>query len=39
MVCTKEFLPFSNLNDKNLTLTLKKKKLKFTNVAEKMNSK
>ena len=35
MVCTKEFLLFSNLHDKNLILTVKGKKLKFTNVAEK----
>ena len=38
MVCTKEFLPFSNLDDKNLILTVKGKKLKFTNVAEKQIS-
>ena len=35
MVCTKEFLPFSNLDDKNLILTVKGQKMKFTNVAEK----
>ena len=35
MVCTKEFLPFSNLDDKNLILTVKGKKTKLTNVAEK----
>ena len=35
MVCTNEFLPFSNLDDKNLMLTVKGQKLKFTNVAEK----
>ena len=35
MVCTKEFLPFSNLDDKNLVLTVKGKTSKFTNVAEK----
>ena len=35
MVCTKEFLPFSNLDDKNLILTVKRRKLKFTNVTEK----
>ena len=35
MVCTKEFLPFSNLDDKNLILTVKGKKMKLTNVAEK----
>ena len=35
MVCTKEFLPFFNLDDKNLILTVKGKKMKFTNVAEK----
>ena len=34
MVCTKEFLPFFNLDDKNLILTVKWKKMKFTNVAE-----
>ena len=35
MVCTKEFPPFSNLDDKNLILTVKGKKLKSTNVVEK----
>ena len=35
MVCTIEFHPFTNFNDKNLMLTVKEKKLKFTNVAEK----
>ena len=35
MVCTKEFLPFSNLDDKNLILTVKGKKKKFADVAEK----
>ena len=35
MVCTKEFLPFSNLDDTNLILTVKGKKMKFTNVVEK----
>ena len=35
MVCTKEFLPFCNLDDKNPILTLKGKKLKLTNVVEK----
>ena len=35
MVCTKEFLPFSNLDDKNIISTVKGKKLKFVNVAEK----
>ena len=35
MVCTKEFLPFSNPDDKNLILTVKGKKMKFTNTAEK----
>ena len=39
MVCTKEFLPFSNLDDKNLILTVKGEKMKFTNVAEKRISK
>ena len=34
MVCTKEFIPFSNLDEKNLILPVKRKKLKFTNVAE-----
>ena len=34
MVCTKEFLPFFNLDDKNLILTVKGEKMKFTNVAE-----
>ena len=36
MVCTKEFLPFPNIDYKNLTLTVTGKKLKFTNVAEKI---
>ena len=35
MVCTKEFLPFTNLDDKNLILTVKEEKIKFTYVAEK----
>ena len=35
MVCTKELLPFSNPDDKNLILTVKGKKMKFTNIAEK----
>ena len=35
MVCTKEFLPFSNFDNKNLILTVKGKKLKLANVAEK----
>ena len=35
MVCTKEFLPFSNPDDKNLILTVKGKNMKFTNTAEK----
>ena len=35
MVCTTEFLPFSNFDDTNLILTVKGKKLKFTNLAEK----
>ena len=35
MVCTKEFLTFSNLDNKNLILTVKGKKLKLANVAEK----
>ena len=35
MLCTKEFHPFSNLDDKNLILTVKGKKNKFTNVAGK----
>ena len=34
-VCTKEFLSLSNLDDKNLILTVKRKKMKFTTVAEK----
>ena len=34
-VCIKEFLPFSNLDDKNFILTVKGKQMKFTNVAEK----
>ena len=38
MVCTKEFLPSSNLDDKNLMLTVKGKTSKFTNVAEKRMS-
>ena len=35
VVCTKEFLPFSSLDDKNLILTVQGEKKKFTNVAEK----
>ena len=35
MVCTKEFLHFSNLDDKNFILTVKGKNLKFTDVAKK----
>ena len=35
MVCTKEFLPFSSIDDKNLILTVKGKKMKLTNVVEK----
>ena len=35
MLCTKEFHPFSNLDDKNLILTVKGKKNKFANVAGK----
>ena len=38
MVCTKAFLPFSNLDDKNFILTVKEKQRKFTNVAEKRAS-
>ena len=36
--CTNEFLPSSNLDDKNLMLTVKGKTSKFTNVAEKRKS-
>ena len=39
MVCTKEFLHFSNLDDKNFILTAKGKNLKFTNVAKKISNK
>ena len=35
MVCTKEFLPFSNPDDKIFILTVKGKQMKFNNVAEK----
>ena len=35
IVCTKEFFPFSKLNDENLKLTLKGAKIKFVNVAQK----
>ena len=34
----KEFIPFCNLDDKNPILTLKGKKMKFTNVVEKRDS-
>ena len=39
MACTEVFLPFSNLDDKDLILTVKGEKMKFTNVAEKRISK
>ena len=35
IVCTKELFPYSKLNDENLILTLKGKKIKFINVAQK----
>ena len=35
IVCTKELFPYSKLNDENLILTLKGKKIKFVNVAQK----
>ena len=35
MVCTKEFLPFSNLDDKNFILTVKGKQMKLINKVEK----
>ena len=35
MVCTEELFPFSKLNNENLILTLKGKKIKFVNVAQK----
>ena len=35
IVCAKELFPFSKLNDENLILTLKGKKIKFVNVAQK----
>ena len=38
MVFAKEFLPFSNLDDKNIIKTVKGKKFKFTNVVEKQIS-
>ena len=38
MTCAKESHPFFNVDDKNLMLTVKGKKLKFTNLAEKQIS-
>ena len=35
IVCTKRLFPFSKLNDENLILTLKDKKIKYVNVAQK----
>ena len=35
IVCAKELFPSSKLNDENLILTLKGKKIKFVNVAQK----
>ena len=35
IVCTEELFPFSKLNNENLILTLKDKKIKFVNVAQK----
>ena len=35
IACTREPFPFSKLNDENLILTLKGKKIKFVNVAQK----
>ena len=35
IVCAKELFPFSKLNDEHLILTLKSKKVKFVNVAQK----
>ena len=35
IVCTKELFPFSKLNDENLILILKGKKIKFVNVAQR----
>ena len=38
IICTKEFLSFSNLNNEEFTHTVKDKKIKFTQVAEKQKS-
>ena len=38
IICTKEFLLFSNLNNEEFTHTVKRKKIKFTHVAEKHKS-
>ena len=35
IICSKEFLPFSNLNNEEFIYTMKGKKIKFTHVAEK----
>ena len=35
LFCTKDFLPFSNLNNEEFLYTVKSKKLKFTHVAPK----
>ena len=39
IICTKEFLPFSNLNNEDFIHTLKGKNIKFTHVAKKKMSK
>ena len=38
IICTKEFLPFSNLSNKEFTYTVKGKKIKFRNGAETQRS-
>ena len=38
IICTKEFLPFSNLNNEEFIYTVKGKNIKFTHVAEKQKS-
>ena len=35
IVCTKELVPFPKLNDENFILTLKGKKIRFVNFAQK----
>ena len=38
IICSKEFLPFSNLSNEEFIHTVKGKKIKFTHVAEKQRS-